>query len=68
LYLALDPDADIETAKIVDNLSDKLQIRHMLATGQSTKPDLGAMDFDEVFELFKKAPLVNRNKVFIYLK
>ena len=68
LYLALDPDADIETAKIVDKLSDKLQIRHMLATGQSTKPDLGAMDFDEVFELFKKAPLVNRNKVFIYLK
>lgn len=68
LYLALDPDADIETAKIVDRLSDKLQIRHMLATGQSQKPDLGAMDFDEVLELFKKAPLVNRNKVFIYLK
>lgn len=68
LYLALDPDADIETAKIVDYLSGKIQIRHMLATGHLTKPDLGAMDFDEVFELFKTAPLVNRNKVFIYLK
>jgi hypothetical protein len=68
LYLALDPDADVETAKIVDKMHGKITVKHMLATGSSSKPDLGAMDYKEVLEIFKTAKIVTPNKVFIYLK
>jgi hypothetical protein len=64
LYLALDPDAATETSNLVDRLSGDMVIYHMLAA----KTDLGDMDFDEVYDLYRSAVPIGAGKVFIYIK
>jgi hypothetical protein len=67
LYLALDPDAAGETQKIVRDCFDDVELYTMLATGSGEKPDLGAMEYQDVYELFKKAKRIEAGRLFFYL-
>lgn len=66
LYLALDPDASIEAQKIVRKMyGDDIEIYDM-----RPKPglDLGAMSFDEVYDLYRAAPRVTPANLFLFLE
>lgn len=63
VYLALDPDAAEETSRLLKELG-------MESYFMDPRPyeDLGAMSFQEVFELFRRAERVTSNRLFIFLK
>lgn len=66
LYLALDPDASVEAEKIVRKMyGDDIEIYDM-----RPKPglDLGAMTFEEVYELYRSAPRVTPANLFLFLE
>jgi hypothetical protein len=65
LYLALDPDASIEMQKMVSKLSGDLELYDMRPDPST---DLGAMSFEEVYELYRRAPRVTSANIFLYLK
>jgi hypothetical protein len=65
LYLGLDPDASREVERIVKEMSSFMEIYDMRPP---THTDLGAMSFEEVKELFYKAPKVTSANIFVYLK
>ena len=67
LYLALDPDAANEIGRLVSQLNADVELYEMVAKGNADKPDLGAMAFDEVYELYLNAKPVNPSKLFYYL-
>jgi hypothetical protein len=66
LYLALDPDAFIESAKILKEMSRYMKVFDM----RPPEPykDLGEMPMAEVKHLMDNAPLLGPNHIFIYLK
>lgn len=64
VYLAIDPDAAQETARLVREFAD-LEVR--LMHPPKGKKDLGEMTFSEVYRLFLDAPLVNPGKIFIFM-
>lgn len=66
LYLALDPDAATETGNLVKELIGDMEIYHMLPPGEDS--DLGDMTYEEVRELYLKAPRVNGMQIFAYIK
>lgn len=65
LYLALDPDAFEETAKLVRDNSD-LDVYLMEPT--AGYDDLGAMSIEENYEIFRRAEKVNSGRMFLFLK
>lgn len=69
LYLALDPDAADETMRLIRKHYDDVEIYRMVAQvgGAKEKPDLGAMSFKDVKELFLGARRVGAGQVFIFL-
>jgi hypothetical protein len=63
VYLALDPDAAEETARLVRELSDlELYLMHP----PPGYKDLGEMPMEAVLELFLRAPRVNPGHLFVY--
>lgn len=68
LYLALDPDAADEIRRLVANLNADVELYEMLAKGEGAKPDLGAMSFEEVYDLFLNAPKIEPGRLFVFLK
>jgi hypothetical protein len=69
LYLALDPDAGEEMQRLHRDYFDFVEMYKMVAPigGTKEKPDLGAMDYDEVYELFRGAEKVNAGMMFYFL-
>lgn len=64
LYLGLDPDAAIEAQKLVSRLSGDLELYDM----RPPSGDLGAMSFEQVYELYRSAKRVTPANLFLYLK
>ncbi len=64
IYLALDPDAARETARLVREFSD---MEVYLMHPPKGKHDLGEMDYQEVYELFLGAKRVGAGNLFINL-
>jgi hypothetical protein len=64
LYLALDPDAFEETTKLVQTLSDDLELYDM----RPEQGDLGGLSLAEAHELYLGARRVTRATLFLYLK
>jgi len=66
LYFGLDPDASDEVQRLVDKFSaHEISLYDMRPKDGR---DLGAMSLEEVYELYKQAPKVNKASIFIYLK
>lgn len=65
LYLALDPDAFEETAKLVRDNSD---LDLYLMEPDEGFEDLGAMSMEANYEVFKSAEKVNSGRIFVFLK
>lgn len=69
LYLALDPDAADETQRLVRNHFGDVELYDMKAVGRGAeKADLGAMGFDEVWDLFRSAPRIRAGQLFVYVR
>lgn len=66
LYLALDPDAFLESKKVLEAVVDDLEVFDMRPP--AGYDDLGDMPFAEVQKLFDAAPRINRAHLFLYLK
>lgn len=64
VYLALDPDAYVE----MDNLYQKWKHVFDFYLMQATKKDLGEMNYEEVYSLFKSAPKIEPHYIFSYFK
>lgn len=67
LYLALDPDAAEETARLVADLRGEMELYQMEASGGG-KADLGGMTFEEVYEAFLDAKRIVGHELFVYLR
>lgn len=69
LYLALDPDAADEIGRLVKTYFDDVELFEMLANNKGpNKADLGAMDYEEVLDLFNSARKINPGRIFVYFK
>jgi hypothetical protein len=68
-YSGLDPDAADEFMRLVRTYYDDVEIYRLVAMvkGAKEKPDLGAMDFKDVYELFLGAERVGPGRVFVFL-
>lgn len=66
LYLGLDPDAFVESQKILHTMVDDIMVYDLRPPAQFS--DLGKMSMAQVRELFDKAPRIDRNYLFLYLK
>jgi hypothetical protein len=66
LYLALDPDAFEESARILIEMSSDMDIYDMRPPEKYE--DIGAMPMEEVRDLMRNAQKVDRNFLFLYLK
>lgn len=67
LYLALDPDAASETRRLVRQYSDDVELYEMIAPARGgDKADLGAMDFDEVYDLFLGARRIPPGRIHVF--
>lgn len=68
-YSGLDPDAADEFMRLVRTYYDDVEIYQLTARvgGAKEKPDLGAMTFADVYELFLGAERVRPGQVFIFL-
>lgn len=66
LYLALDPDAFMEAGKVLRELSGRIDVYDLRPPAQYS--DLGDMPLEEVFELFKAAPKLYPQHIFMYLE
>lgn len=66
LYLALDPDAFVESNKVLREMSQYMDVYDMRPpTGYS---DLGEMNFADVKQLFDSAPKIAPTHLFLYVK
>lgn len=65
VYLALDPDAWEETARLVRDFSD---LEVFLMEPPAGKKDLGEMTLPEVHELFLAAPALNPTRLNVWLR
>lgn len=69
LYLALDPDAASETQRLVRDHFDDVELYEMIAPARGAeKVDLGAMTFEEVYDLFLGAERVLAGRLFFFLR
>ena len=69
LYLALDHDAADEMRRLHEDYFQDIELYSMIAkSNTSEKQDLGAMTFEEVYELYEKAERLSPRHLFIYLK
>lgn len=67
LYLALDPDAAAETERLVRDCYDYVELYEMVAPSKGRqKNDLGAMTFEEVYDLFLGASRVRAGHLFFF--
>lgn len=66
LYIALDPDAFVESGNILREMGDDFEIYDMRPP--TKYKDLGEMPIPEVQELFKNAPRINKSFFYIYVK
>lgn len=66
LYLALDPDASNEMQRLMRDHFDDFELYEMRAKGGG-KADLGAMSYEDVFELFLDARRLPPGHLFSYL-
>jgi hypothetical protein len=66
VYLALDPDASDEAAKVAQELGDDLQL--FLMYPPDGFKDLGDMTLEAVRELFDSARPISRKHLFVYLR
>jgi len=66
LYLGLDPDAFMESAKILREMAQYVEVYDMRPP--APYGDLGEMTMEEVKVLFDKAPRLHPNHLFLYLK
>ena len=64
LYIGLDPDASDEIHRIVREMND-IELYDMRATGEK---DLGAMTFEQVYDLYRGAKRVNTATLFVFFK
>lgn len=68
LYLALDPDAAAETERLVRDCFDHVELYEMTAPSKGKeKNDLGAMTYDEVYDLFLGAQRIRAGHLFFFL-
>lgn len=67
LYLALDPDAAEQTMRIIRRHFDDVELYQMVARTTAGKPDLGAMELWEVYELFLDAKRVGAGHLSVFL-
>lgn len=65
IYLALDPDAAEETQRLVDELGSIVELYEM--TPKDDRMDLGAMPFEDVYQLFLAAQPIDTGRIFIFL-
>jgi hypothetical protein len=67
-YSGLDPDAADEFMRLVRTYFDDVEIYQLVARvgGAKEKPDLGAMSFADVYELFRGAERVTAGQVFVF--
>lgn len=65
LYLGLDPDASDEIGRILNVLGGDMELYDMRPPPDT---DLGAMSFDDVYQLYKSAKQVTKANLFLYLK
>lgn len=70
LYLGLDPDAAEEIQRLVRLYNSDFELYSLVAPvkGAKEKPDLGAMDYRDVYELFLAAPRIDPGRLFVYTK
>ncbi len=66
LYLALDPDASDEMQRLMRDNFDDFELYEMRAKGGG-KADLGAMSYEDVYELFLDAKPLLPGHLFFYL-
>lgn len=66
IYLALDPDAAEEMHRLVNELGGDVELYEMVPKGGG-KVDLGAMTFEQVYELFLNAPRVEPGRLFVFV-
>jgi hypothetical protein len=68
-YSGLDPDAADEFMRLVRTYYDDVEIYQLAVQvkGAKEKPDLGAMDFKDVYDLFVGAERVRAGQVFVFL-
>jgi hypothetical protein len=66
IYLALDPDAAEETQRLVHELGGDVELYEMVPEGMG-KVDIGALRFDEAYELFLNAPRIEPGRVFVFV-
>lgn len=64
LYIAQDPDAFVESARILKQLAPHMEIYNMIPPAG----DLGEMSFDAVREMFANAKLIESWHVFIHIE
>lgn len=65
VYLALDPDAAQETNRLLQEFAE---YECYLLYPPPKYKDLGEMTVEEVFEVFKAAPRINKHQMCVYLK
>ena len=65
LYIGLDLDASDEIKRIVREFYGEVELFDMRPPKGK---DLGAMTFEEVYKLYKSAPLISPANLFIHLK
>jgi DNA primase len=63
LYLGLDPDAFNECQSILKQVAGEIELYDM----RPPTGDLGGMSFDAVLDLYKTAPRITKNYVFVWL-
>jgi len=66
LYIALDPDAFVESTKILNLMGDDFEIYDMRPPSQFG--DLGAMSVEQVRQLYLSAPRITKGFLYLYLK
>lgn len=69
LYLGLDPDAAEEVQRLVHDYFDDVELYQLVArvNGAKEKPDLGAMPFADVTELYRGAEPVMAGQIFVFM-
>lgn len=68
IYLGLDLDAAQESNKLVDRITNLYDGIKIYDASVKDGRDYGEMDFEEVLEVKRKAPQINKGNLFIYLK
>lgn len=63
VYLGLDPDAGLETERLIKKMYNYKDLYQL----EVTKKDIGEMTYEAVFEAFKTAKKVNTGTLYVYI-